>query len=165
MTITVTAEGNPSNHQLRRAQLEDANALDELVREAYSKYIPLIGREPMPMKTDHARAIAEQDVWVLEQESEIIAVLDMVPKEDNLYIDNVTVKNTHQSRGIGKRLLAFAETRAQELGLNAMTLCTNERFKTNLEMYARLGYVETHRVHVQGTDAVHMRKKLNTKEN
>ena len=131
-----------------------------LVNASFEKYIPVIGRKPLPMNADHHDLIQNHDTWVLEQESEIIAVLEMVLKDDSLYIDTVAVSNAQQSRGIGKQLLQFAETRARELGRNAMTLFTNERYTVLLEMYARFGYVETHRVPVQGTDAVHMRKPL-----
>ena len=146
--------------RLRRATLEDAPAVGALVNASFEKYIPVIGRKPLPMIADHTDLIVNHDVWVLEQESEIIAVLEMVLKDDSLYIDTVAVSNAQQSRGIGKQLLQFAETRARELGRNAMTLFTNERYTVLLEMYARFGYVETHRVPVQGTDAVHMRKPL-----
>ena len=134
--------------------------MSALVNASFEKYIPVIGRKPLPMRADHHDLILNHDVWVLEQESEIIAVLEMVLKDDSLYIDTVAVSNAQQSRGIGKQLLQFAETRARELGRNAMTLFTNERYTVLLEMYARFGYVETHRVPVQGTDAVHMRKPL-----
>jgi N-acetylglutamate synthase-like GNAT family acetyltransferase len=146
--------------QPRRATLEDASEVRELVNRAFVKYIPLIGRKPLPMVADHADLIVNHDVWVLEEASEIIAVLEMVANTDDLHIDTVAVKNTHQAKGIGQKLLAFVETRARELGLPAVTLFTNERYTVLLEMYARLGYVETHRVDVQGTDAVHMRKRL-----
>ena len=145
---------------LRRATLEDAEEIRALVNAAFEGYIPLIGRKPLPMTADHTDLIVNHEAWVLEQESKIIAVLEMVLKDDSLYIDTVAVKQSHQSRGIGKGLLNFAETRARELGRNAMTLFTNERYTALLEMYARFGYVETHRVPVQGTDAVHMRKTL-----
>ena len=148
---------------LRRARLEDAPAVSALVNATFEKYIPVIGRKPLPMTADHSDLIQNHDAWVLEQESEIVAVLELVLKDDSLYIDTVAVSNAHQSRGIGKQLLNFAETRARELGRNAMTLFTNERYTVLLEMYARLGYVETHRVPVQGTDAVHMRKTLEVK--
>ena len=134
--------------------------MSALVNASFEKYIPVIGRKPLPMNADHTDLIVNHDVWVLEQESEIIAVLEMVLKDDSLYIDTVAVSNAQQSRGIGKQLLQFAETRARELGRNAMTLFTNERYTVLLKMYARFGYVETHRVPVQGTDAVHMRKLL-----
>ena len=134
--------------------------MSALVNATFEKYIPLIGRKPLPMTADHADLIANHDAWVLEQESEIIGVLEMVLKDDSLYIDTVAVSNVQQARGIGRQLLAFAETRARELGRNATTLFTNERYTQLLEMYARRGYVETHRIPVQGTDAVHLRKTL-----
>lgn len=151
----MTAEFAP-----RKARLEDASAIRELVMEAFEGYIPLIGRKPLPMQNDHADLIKHQDVWVLEQDQAIIAVLEMIVCENDLYIDTVAVKSSHQSKGIGRQLLAFAEARAQELGLPAITLMTNERYTALLAMYARHGYVETHRVPVQGTDAVHMQKML-----
>jgi GNAT superfamily N-acetyltransferase len=145
---------------LRRATLEDAAAIRTLVNAAFEGYIPLIGRKPLPMTADHNDLIVNHDAWVLEEQSEIIAVLELVIKEESLYIDTVAVKPSHQSRGLGKQLLNFSETRARELGRNVMTLFTNERYTALLEMYARHGYVETHRIPVQGTDAVHMRKTL-----
>jgi N-acetylglutamate synthase-like GNAT family acetyltransferase len=145
---------------LRRATLEDAEDIRALVNAAFEGYIPLIGRKPLPMTADHADLIQNHDAWVLEENNEIIGVLEMVVKEDDLYIDTVAVGKTHQSRGIGKQLLNFSETRARELGLKATTLFTNERYTALLEMYARHGYVETHRIPVQGTEAVHMRKTL-----
>jgi N-acetylglutamate synthase-like GNAT family acetyltransferase len=145
---------------LRRATPEDAEEIRTLVNAAFEGYIPLIGRKPLPMRADHTDLIVNHDAWVLEQESEIIAVLELILKEDSLYIDTVAVGNAHQARGLGKQLLNFSETRARELGRNATTLFTNERYTALLEMYARHGYVETHRVPVQGTDAVHMRKTL-----
>jgi ribosomal protein S18 acetylase RimI-like enzyme len=145
---------------LRRATLEDAEDIRTLVNAAFEGYIPLIGRKPLPMTADHNDLIVNHDAWVLEENSEIIAVLELVLKDDSLYIDTVAVSNTHQSRGIGKQLLTFVETRARELGRDATTLFTNERYTVLLEMYARNGYVETHRIPVLGTDAVHMRKTL-----
>ena len=146
--------------QPRRANREDTPAIRSLVNAAFEGYIPLIGRKPLPMTSDHENLIINHEVWVLEEKSEIVAVLELVLKDDSLYIDTVAVKPSHQSRGIGRQLLNFAETRAGELGRKATTLFTNERYTALLEMYARHGYVETHRVHVQGTDAVHLRKTL-----
>jgi N-acetylglutamate synthase-like GNAT family acetyltransferase len=151
---------NRSRTQPRRATLEDADVIRSLVNAAFEDYIPLIGRKPLPMTADHNDLIQNHDAWVLEENNEIIGVLELVIKIDSLYIDTVAVKPSHQSRGLGKQLLKFSETRARELGMNATTLFTNERYTALLEMYARRGYVETHRVHVQGTDAVHLRKTL-----
>ena len=41
-----------------------------------------------------------------------------------------------------------------------MALLTNERYLSNIAMYTRYGYRETHRVPYLGTDLVHFRKRL-----
>ena len=139
--------------------------MSALVNAAFEKYIPLIGRKPLPMIANHSDLIANHEAWVLEENHEIVALLELILKDDSLYIETVAVQGSRQARGIGKQLLRFAETRARALGRNAVTLFTNERYTVLLEMYARLGYVETHRVAVQGTDAVYMRKTLEVQAN
>ena len=47
--------------QIRRAGEADAAAVRELTRSAYAKWVPLIGREPMPMTADYERAV--RGVW------------------------------------------------------------------------------------------------------
>ena len=145
---------------LRRATPEDEAAVRALVLETFGGYAELIGRTPLPILADHASLIANGDAWVLEDESGIHGVLEMVLKEDSLYIDTVAVSVARQGQGLGGRLLGFAETRARALGLDALTLLTNERYTHLLAMYAKLGYRETHREPYQGTDIVHFRKSL-----
>ena len=43
--------------ELRRAVAADAAAIRELTREAYAKWVPVIGREPKPMTADYAEAL------------------------------------------------------------------------------------------------------------
>jgi hypothetical protein len=38
--------------ELRQATAADAGAIRDLTREAYAKWVPLIGREPKPMTAD-----------------------------------------------------------------------------------------------------------------
>lgn len=42
---------------MRIAAISDAEAVTALTRMAYAKWVPVIGREPLPMKTDHAAFI------------------------------------------------------------------------------------------------------------
>ena len=46
---------NPTAHEtvLRRAGPDDAGAIRSLTRAAYAKWVPVIGREPMPMQADY----------------------------------------------------------------------------------------------------------------
>jgi hypothetical protein len=45
-----------SDH-LRRATPDDAAAVRDLVRAAYAKWVPVLGREPKPMTADYDQAI------------------------------------------------------------------------------------------------------------
>ena len=149
----------------RRARLEDVEAVRGLVRAAYEKYIPLIGREPKPMRADHARAIREAIVWVLEDTQGLSAVLELEPHEAHLLIENVAVRPDCQGRGLGRLLLGLAEAEAQRLHLTELRLYTNERYTSNIALYKRLGYSETHRQSLaeSTTLIVFMQKKLEVK--
>jgi GNAT superfamily N-acetyltransferase len=149
-----------SGSLLRRATAADATAIAALVDAAYRGYLPLLGRTPKPMLTDFAAAIAAHDVWVLDDGGRIVAVLELVARSDHLWIDNVAVDPAAQGRGLGRRLLAFAEDEARRLGLPALRLLTNERYVANIAMYERYGYRETHREPYRGSDLVHFRKAL-----
>lgn len=47
---------------MRIAAINDAEAVTTLTRMAYAKWVPVIGREPLPMKADHAAFIKDHRV-------------------------------------------------------------------------------------------------------
>ena len=145
---------------LRRARTEDAPAVTALVRSAYGKYVARISREPKPMTADYHAAIVTHQLWVLEEADALVAVLELIPSADHMLIENVAVEPARQGRGIGRRLMAFAEAEARRQGLSEMRLYTNDHFTENLALYARLGYRETDREPLKGTALVHMAKRL-----
>jgi ribosomal protein S18 acetylase RimI-like enzyme len=146
---------------LRRATAADADPIRDLVRAAYEGYIPLLGRTPIPMLADVGEAIRTHDVWVLEGEEDgIVGVIELIPHPDHLYIENVAVSPSQQGNGLGRRLLRHAEDEARRRGLPELRLLTNERYTSNIAMYERYGYVETHRTPHLGSDLVHFRKTL-----
>jgi N-acetylglutamate synthase-like GNAT family acetyltransferase len=145
---------------LRRATDDDAGAITELVADAYRHYEPLIGRTPMPMLVHYADALREHDIWVLELDSRLVGVIELEPRGDHLWVENVAVAPRWQGRGFGRLLLRHAEVEAARLGLREIGLLTNERYIDNIAMYTRYGYRETHRVPHQGTDLVFFRKQL-----
>jgi GNAT superfamily N-acetyltransferase len=145
---------------LRLATDDDADAVRAVVDHAYEPYRPLIGRTPFPMLTDHAEAIREHDVWVLEADQGIAGLIELVRRDDHLWVENVAIAPDWQRRGLGRRLLGHAEDEARRLGYTQVGLLTNERYLDNIAMYTRYGYVETHRTPHLGTDLVHFRKQL-----
>jgi ribosomal protein S18 acetylase RimI-like enzyme len=157
MGITDASDAQP---RLRRAHDNDVNAIHALVNAAYEGYTGLIGRTPIPMMTDYAAAVRERQVFVLVAGDQLVGVLDLDPRDDHLWLENVAVRPDQQRRGFGRRLLAHAETVARELALPEIRLLTNERYLDNIAMYERHGYRETHRRPHLGTDLVHFTKPL-----
>lgn len=153
----------------RRAHPDDVPAITALVAAAYGPYRPLIGRTPLPMLVDYADAVRDHEVWILDDPDdtaevggalEVAGVLELVRHADHLWIENVAVAPERQGRGLGRLLLEHAESEARRLGLGELRLLTNERYVTNIAMYERYRYRETHREPHKGTDLVHFRKVL-----
>ncbi len=145
---------------VRPAGLEDAAAIRELVRAAYSKYVERIGKEPAPMLEDYAALIEAGEVWVSVEDGEVLGVLVMRPAEGHLFVDNVAVGPQHQGRGLGRELVAYAEEKATAHGLPEIRLYTNEKMHENLAVYGGLGFEETRRKLDGGYRRVFMRKRL-----
>ena len=146
---------------IRAAAPQDAAAVEAIVREAYSIYIDRIGRPPGPMLDDYPALVAAGVVSVLETpEGVIAAIIVLLPKPDHLLLDNIAVRRASQGQGLGRRLIAFAETEARRLGYREIRLYTHETMTENVALYTRLGFIETGRGHESGYDRVFMRKSL-----
>ncbi|MGW7364864.1 GNAT family N-acetyltransferase [Streptomyces sp. NPDC054841] len=125
---------------------------------AYHHYIERIGLVPAPMEADHAANVAAGRVYVTGDP--VMGVLVLIPGPDHLYLDSIAVHPDAQGTGLGRRLLAFVESHARELGLPEVRLLTNAKMWENQKMYARYGYQVVER-RVEGPyDRIHYRKPL-----
>lgn len=125
---------------LRRAEAADAAAVRALTRDAYAKWVPLIGREPKPMQADYGRAVEEHRVDLALLSGELVGLIETIDQPDHLLIENVAVAPAFQGRGLGRRLMAHAEHLARQLGHARIRLYTNARFTENIALYRQLGY-------------------------
>ena len=144
----------------RLATAQDRPAVEAIVRAAYSRYVPRIGREPGPMLDDYGALIREGRVHVVDRGGAVKGVLVLRPGKDAMLLDNVAVAPDAQGLGIGRAMLAFAERAAADAGYPTVTLYTNEAMAENLELYARIGYSETHRAEEKGLRRVYMAKAV-----
>ena len=102
--------------QIRAATAADVPAIADIVEQAYRHYIARIGKPPGPMLDDYAARVSEGAVWVLEEGAVIAAIIVLLPAPNYLLLDNIAVSPTRQGLGLGRRLLAFAETEALRRG-------------------------------------------------
>ena len=130
---------------VRRAAAADAEACRAVVLAAYAVHLPRMTVRPQPMTLDYATVVADHETWLVDDDGEVVALLVLTAYDDHLGLDNVAVAPSHQGRGLGRELMAYAEGRAQELGLPRIRLHTHATMVENQRLYERLGYVETHR--------------------
>jgi GNAT superfamily N-acetyltransferase len=138
----------------------DATAIRDLTRAAYAKWVPLIGREPKPMTANYDEAIARHRFDLLCIDGTLAALIETIREADHLLVENVAVSPPFQGRGLGRRLMAHAETLAREFGFTTIRLYTNQRFVENIALYRKLDYrVDREEVVPVGV-VTHMSKKL-----
>jgi ribosomal protein S18 acetylase RimI-like enzyme len=145
---------------LRAAVPSDEARLREIARAAYAKYVPRIGREPMPMGADFAAEIAAGHAFVVESEGEVAGYMVAWAEPDAYFIDNIAVDPTRQGSGLGRELINRAVETARRHGLGAIRLYTNAAMHENLTLYSRIGFIETRRATEDGFDRVFMRWDL-----
>jgi GNAT superfamily N-acetyltransferase len=145
---------------LRRARAEDAAAIRALTREAYAKWVPIVGREPRPMGADYDKAVRDHRIDLLYLGGTLAALIETVDEPGCLLIENVAVAPAFQGRGLGRQLLAHAEQLAAASGCSRIRLFTNRLMAANRLLYARLGYGEDGEETFPGAVAVHMSKAI-----
>jgi N-acetylglutamate synthase-like GNAT family acetyltransferase len=150
----------PTSTRAKRATTADLPGIQQLMVDAYTKYIERIGRPPAPMTADYAAALEHSRVWVLESGGAIVGALVTEDRADHLLLETVAVAPGAQGKGYGRLLLERAECDAVELGLTEVRLYTNEAMTENLTFYPRHGYRETGRALQDGFRRVYFSKTV-----
>lgn len=134
--------------------------LGELVERAYAIYVDRIGGRPAPMDDDYAEKIRKSDVFVAVDDGEVVGLIVLIVAEDHLLVENVAIDPEHQGKGIGRSLMALAETYAADRSIPELRLYTNAAMAENLALYPRLGYREYARRTENGLKRVFFSKRL-----
>lgn len=148
------------SYSLRRASGPDAAAVSELVERAYGHYVERIGMLPGPMTEDYAEVIRDQRVTLAERAGAIVGLLVLNVDDEGFVVDNVAVDPAVRGTGLGRALLELAESEARRAGFDSIYLYTHEAMAENIDLYARIGYVEYDRRSFGGFSLVFMRKPL-----
>lgn len=156
--LLATGHSRRMSETIRIATIDDAPAVTALTRSAYSKWVSLIGREPLPMKADHAAHIRDHRADLLFVGQDLAALVETIQREDDVLIENVAVDPSFQKRGYGRKMVAHAEKLACAAGLSTVRLYTNERFEENLRLYGSLGYEVERKEALNGGVVIHMMK-------
>ena len=145
---------------LQRATAADADAIRTVVRAAYARWVPVMGREPIPMIVDYAEAVARNIIDLHHVGDDLAALIEMRPAADHLFIVNVAVAPSYQKRGLGRELLAHAERFASSRALRELQLFANMAMTDNVSLYHRLSYRVMREEAFRGGIVAHMGKTI-----
>ncbi|WP_246694261.1 hypothetical protein [Mesorhizobium sp. M2E.F.Ca.ET.209.01.1.1] len=90
-----------SSIRFRAAEAADAAAIRDIVRAAYAKWVPVIGREPLPMRADYDKAVAEHPFDLAIEDKRIVGLIETIAHDDHLWIENVCVAPRRKAKGSG----------------------------------------------------------------
>lgn len=152
---------NPPPLMIRRAAPIDAAAVRRLTRDAYAQWIAVIGREPLPMKADYEKAVREHEIDLLYAGEDLVALIEIIPHADHLFIENIAVAPEYQGKGFGRYLLRHAEAKARSAHITELRLLTNQAFASNVSLYQGVGFrIDRTEPHFGGGTTVYMTRKL-----
>jgi GNAT superfamily N-acetyltransferase len=144
-----------------RATPKDATAVRDLVRSAYAKWVPIMGREPLPMAADYDLAIRTHLIDLIIVDDELLGLIELVPEPDCVLVLNVAVRPGQAGKGHGRTLMAHAADVARALGRGRLRLFTNKLMAENIALYRRLGYaIDREERTADGRDVVHMSRAI-----
>ena len=143
---------------IRRATDADSDAIAALTREAYTKWVTVIGRLPLPMTVDYNDPAVRHGVDLLEIGDRLVGLIELIPGPDHLLIESVAVDPAFQGQGLGRALLHHAEQTAGSMGLTRIRLYTNKAFHQNVSLYLGLGYSIDREALIESGFIVHMSK-------
>ena len=142
----LTAEGGSQTDLPRRLSHDDPSIPDvlTLIRAAFAAMEGRID-PPSSMHRLDAAAVSDQaqrgEIWTLGTPP--VACVFLTPREGALYLGKLAVAGDHRGRGLARRLVDHAATRARALGLPALELQTRIELAENHAAFSRMGFMTT----------------------
>ncbi len=129
----------------RRARSADVAGIQDVECDAGRRFIdigmPEIANDP-PLATELlTQLVRNEHVWVSEVDGDqVVAYLIAIEVDDDIHIDQVSVRTEFEGAGIGAALIDLAATWGRGIGARRATLFTFEGVAWNAPYYRRLGF-------------------------
>lgn len=146
--------------KIRLATPDDVGAIQQCVNRAYEMYVPRMGKKPAPMLADYSALVDEGVATVIQIEPMIAGLIVMFPREHDWFVENIAVDPAFQGKGVGTKLMMFAESEAARHGRGRIELYTNQKMVENLDFYPKLGFERFDERVEDGYRRIYFRKHL-----
>ncbi len=146
---------------LRPASMDDYDAVVLLQRAAFAPNREILGVAPLPLLADYRIVLRDRDVWLaIEDYATVVGVLVLERRAGDLMIESIATAPGTQGRGLGRVMLAAAETQAQSLGYNVIRLYTGSVLTHLIEWYRRHSFTIERVETLSDRTITHMMKRI-----
>jgi GNAT superfamily N-acetyltransferase len=138
-----TAESNPL--LIRAARPEEAEAIVALIQRAFGEYRGKLRPESGALleTPDTIRAAMETGTILLaERADRILGCVSVRRKDDCAYAGRLAVEPMERGIGVGRALLAAAETLTRQIGSNRLRVDVRLKLRDNRAFFRALGFIE-----------------------
>ncbi|MCB1001852.1 MAG: GNAT family N-acetyltransferase [Acidimicrobiales bacterium] len=140
----------PDGTLLRVATADDIEAMRDVERDAGRRFLGFpadtglheIAADDPPEAEVLAAHIDNDAAWVVTDAGEVVAYAVASMIDDDAHLDQVSVRMSHQGRGIGTILVEVVCDWASSLDFEAVSLTTFRDVPFNGPFYAARGFVE-----------------------
>ncbi|MGB7207552.1 MAG: GNAT family N-acetyltransferase [Pyrinomonadaceae bacterium] len=130
--------------EIRIADRKDAEAISEVIREAFGVYREEYTPEAFEVVTpppDEIRArFDEGPQWVATLDGEIVGTVSVTVEDERLYIRSMAVRPQAQGHGIGHKLLDAIDEHANGTDFERIFLYTTNFSAGAKELYEKHGF-------------------------
>lgn len=126
--------------RIKIAKSTDVLAIENIIQQAYHKYIAIMPKKPAPLLVDYSEVVEGGSTFIGMQGDKAVAVMVLKEHEEFMMINNLAVAPAYQGKGWGKAMLQLGEILANKRGKAQTQLYTNEIMEENIAFYQKAGY-------------------------
>jgi ribosomal protein S18 acetylase RimI-like enzyme len=134
----------PPPLHIRRARLEDSEAISAVLRRAFRKYEPLYTLRGFAATTPAADEVAarlrEGPIWIATDDDRPVGTAGAVCQAGQCYIRGVAVLPESRGRGVASALMATVENFARQNQARRLFLTTTPFLEEAIRLYVHLGF-------------------------
>lgn len=143
---------------IRPATIKDISSIVKIRLETLSDDEILGFSAPEFAKTSSPEALLDSwergnilkdgfEVFLAEDDRKIVGYMMFKVEGDSCYIDDIVVCKEEQGKGVGKKLVTYAEDKAKSLGCHSMKTDTTENIRgvpwRSYTFWLKMGYKDT----------------------
>ncbi len=148
--------------RIRVATTDDLAAVGACADRAFLPNTPPVRHRAEGHDDDLLEQIRRENLHVISEgsDSTVLGFISLLPIADHMFVESIAVLPEHQNKGLGTRLLAFAEQEAARRELASVRLFTKQMTTDGFAFYKYRGFRETGRCDSDGFPRVFYSKDV-----